>query len=57
MKKVRIMKEYMDIASIIDHTMLRADATEKDVAIICDEALEYGFAAVAINPANIRFAT
>ncbi len=51
------MKKYMDIASIIDHTLLRADATEKDVAIICDEALEYGFAAVAINPANIRFAS
>jgi deoxyribose-phosphate aldolase len=39
------------LASYIDHTMLRPDASPADIDELCDEAVEYGFAAVCINPA------
>jgi len=37
------------VAPLIDHTLLRPDATGKDVARLCDEAVEFGFAAVCVN--------
>ena len=37
------------LASRIDHTLLRADATEPQIRRLCDEALEHGFAAVCVN--------
>ncbi len=39
-----------DLAQFIDHTLLRPDATPADIDRLCDEAAEYGFAAVCINP-------
>ena len=35
---------------LIDHTLLRADATSADVKKICGEARQFGFASVCINP-------
>lgn len=43
-----------DLAKIIDHTILKADATEKEVEKLCKEALEYNFASVCINPSMIE---
>lgn len=39
----------MNLASIIDHTNLKATATTADLTKLCDEAKRYGFATVAIN--------
>src|SRR5207244_12187651 len=41
-------------ASIIDHTVLKPDATVKDIDKLCDEAAEYGFATVCVNPTWVR---
>jgi deoxyribose-phosphate aldolase len=38
------------IAGLIDHTLLRADATRHDIVKICREAGKYNFASVCINP-------
>jgi len=38
------------VASMIDHTLLKPDATRKDIEALCREAAEYGFASVCINP-------
>src|ERR1700685_2331795 len=38
------------IASLIDHTLLRADATRSDILQLCREAREYEFASVCVNP-------
>ena len=38
------------IASLIDHTILKADATREDVLKVCREARQYSFASVCINP-------
>jgi deoxyribose-phosphate aldolase len=39
-----------DLAEFIDHTLLRPDASPDDIDTLCDEAMEFGFAAVCINP-------
>lgn len=38
---------------MIDHTILKADATEKDIVNLCHEAKQHKFATVCINPAYI----
>lgn len=44
----------MNLASKIDHTLLKADASEKEVKKLCAEAKEYGFAAVCVPPYFVR---
>ncbi len=44
-----------DFAQLVDHTNLHADATEDDMAVLCDEAKRYHFRMVAINQAQARF--
>src|ERR1700690_4205548 len=39
-----------EIAALIDHTLLKPEATEADIRKICGEAREYGFASVCVNP-------
>ncbi len=41
------------LAAIIDHTILRPDATEAEVEQFCGEALQWKFAAVCVNPINV----
>ena len=43
-----------DLARLIDHTLLRADATYAEIDKLCDEAIKYGFASVCVNPAHVR---
>ncbi|HTS76196.1 MAG TPA: deoxyribose-phosphate aldolase [Bryobacteraceae bacterium] len=38
------------IAGLIDHTLLKPEATEADIRRICAEALQYKFASVCVNP-------
>ena len=38
------------IAAMIDHTILKADATRADIVKLCGEARHYGFATVCVNP-------
>lgn len=44
------------LAAIIDHTVLKADATTADVEQLCSEAAEYGIGCVILNPANLSLA-
>jgi deoxyribose-phosphate aldolase len=43
-----------DIASMIDHTLLRPDATRQAIEELCREAAQFGFAAVCVNPVWVR---
>lgn len=43
-------------AQIIDHTLLKPDATADQVRRLCEEAVEYGFASVCIPPAFVPVA-
>ncbi len=38
-----------DLAKYIDHTLLRAEATQAEILRLCDEAVAYGFHAVCVN--------
>jgi len=38
------------LAHLIDHTLLRPEATRSDIEALCREAAEYGFASVCVNP-------
>ena len=38
------------VASMIDHTLLKPDATRKDIEQLCREAADYKFATVCVNP-------
>jgi deoxyribose-phosphate aldolase len=43
-----------DLARMIDHTLLRPDATQKEIEKLCAEAKQYRFASVCINPSNVK---
>ena len=43
-----------DMGHYIDHTLLKPDATQDQILKLCDEAVEYGFAAVCVNPVWIQ---
>lgn len=40
----------MNIKSMIDHTLLKPDATKEDISLLCEEAKKYEFVAVCVNP-------
>src|SRR4030042_3406023 len=42
------------VAALIDHSLLRSDATYGDIKRLCGEALRFGFHSVCINPYYIR---
>ena len=42
-------------AAMIDHTLLKADSTQKQVQQICEEAKQYGFASVCVNPTWVKY--
>jgi deoxyribose-phosphate aldolase len=39
-----------DLARLIDHTLLKPEASENDIRRLCAEARQYGFASVCVNP-------
>lgn len=45
-----------DIAAVIDHTQLKAVATQEQIAQLCREAAEYHFASVCVNPCHVGYA-
>lgn len=45
----------MNIAGMIDHTLLRADATQEEITKLTAEAKQYGFASVCVNPAWVSY--
>ena len=43
-----------DWASLVDHTLLKPEATENDIKKLCNEAIEFGFASVCVNPSWVK---
>ena len=44
----------IDVARYIDHTLLKPEATADEIDVLCDEAMEFGFASVCVNPTWVR---
>ena len=45
-----------NIAAMIDHTLLKPDATSSDIRKLCAEARKYVFASVCVNPCWVKLA-
>ncbi len=45
------------IAEMIDHTLLKANATQEEIGKICEEAKKYHFASVCVNPAYVSLSS
>lgn len=43
----------MNLAGMIDHTLLKPEATSEQIERLCQEALEFGFASVCVNPVYV----
>lgn len=46
----------MKIAGMTDHTLLKPQATEKDIVSLCHEAQQHKFASVCVNPTYVKTA-
>lgn len=44
------LKSWQHLAAVIDHTLLKPDATRAQVESLCDEAIRYRFACAMVNP-------
>ena len=47
----------IDLKNMIDHTLLKPEATKEQVQTLCNEAKEYGFKSVCINPTWVKTAS
>lgn len=45
-----VIPQDANLAKLIDHTLLKPDATQQEIAQLCFEARKYGFASVCVNP-------
>lgn len=45
----------MDINKAIDHTALKADTSKEEIKKLCEEAIEYKFKAVCVNPTFVEY--
>ena len=50
------LNDWRSAAKLIEHTLLKPDATRNQVIALCEEAKHYGFHAVMINPTNVTLA-
>lgn len=51
-----VSSDWRSIARIIDHTLLRPEATTSQIAQLCKEAMRFGFASVLVHPSYLAFA-
>ncbi|MDY6012294.1 deoxyribose-phosphate aldolase [Clostridium sp.] len=42
------------LAKMIDHTILKPEATSEEIKKLCEEALKYNFASVCVNPTRVK---
>lgn len=47
----------MELNRFIDHTLLKADAKKEDIKNLCEEAQDYNFKSVCINPTWVKYAS
>jgi deoxyribose-phosphate aldolase len=47
-------KNMPSLASLIDHTLLKPEATTVKITLLCEEARQYHFASVCVNPTHVR---
>lgn len=53
-KRQKKLLEIRRLLKKIDHTLLKQTATKADLKKLCDEAMEYGFYSVCVQPVHVR---
>lgn len=43
------------IPSMIDHTLLKPESSKEMIKVLCDEAIEYKFGAICVNPYYVKY--
>jgi len=54
--EIEKLVENVNLASLVDHTLLKQDATVEQIRKVCLEAIEYKFASVCVNPSYVPLA-
>lgn len=44
-----------NLSGMIDHTLLKPDATTSEIKQLCEEAIQYRFASVCVNPSYVEY--
>src|SRR3954471_21921838 len=52
-KSSSLLRDWRSAAKLIDHTLLKPEGTREQVRKLCQEAVEYGFCSVMVNPTNV----
>lgn len=52
--RLGVLPQDANVARTIDHTLLKADATQDQIAQLCYEARTHHFASVCVNPTHVR---
>lgn len=47
------VRSWQSVAGVIDHTLLKSEASREQITKLSEEAIQYGFAAVCVNPSWI----
>ncbi len=55
-EKTRTANDWRAIARVIDHTLLRPEATRAQIIRVCEEAVHFGFNAVFVHPSYVAVA-
>ena len=48
-----VTQDWREVAALIDHTLLKSEATRAQVTKLCEEAVQYSFCSVMVNPSNV----
>jgi deoxyribose-phosphate aldolase len=51
-----VFKDAKELAQVIDHTLLKPEATSTDIGRLCHEAVKYSFATVCVAPCYVEAA-
>ncbi|MBI2469786.1 MAG: deoxyribose-phosphate aldolase [Planctomycetes bacterium] len=54
MEKPKSVQKSLDLAPLIEHTLLKPDATRHDIQMFCDEAKQFNFRGVCVNPVFVK---
>lgn len=49
------MAKKQSLAALIDHTLLKPEATHDQIRVLCEEAVHHGFATVCVRLANVEY--
>lgn len=52
-KPTQINLDAKELAAMIDHTLLKPEATISEIKQLCEEAMQYNFASVCVNPSYV----